>query len=91
VAVNLVNGTTRNETWYQFRIPIGNYERKIGNIPDFKSIRFMRMFLTGFEDSVTMRFGLLQLTRNIWRKFQYKIDSTGLYSPTLPRHSMWKR
>jgi cell surface protein SprA len=82
VPVNLVNGTTRNETWYQFRIPIGNYERKIGNIPDFKSIRFMRMFLTGFEDSVTMRFGLLQLTRNIWRKFQYKIDSTGLYSPT---------
>ncbi len=82
VAVNLVNGTTRNETWYQFRIPIGGYERKIGNIPDFKSIRFMRMFLTGFEDSVVMRFGLLQLTRNVWRKFKYKIDSTGLYSPT---------
>ncbi len=81
VPINLVNGTTRSETWYQFRIPIGNYERKIGNIPDFKSIRFMRMFLTGFEDSVVMRFGLLQLTRNIWRKFQYKLDSTGLYSP----------
>ncbi len=80
VSVNLVNGTTRNETWYQFRIPIGSYERKIGNIPDFKSIRFMRMFLTGFEDSVVMRFGLLQLTRNIWRKFQYKMDSTGLYT-----------
>ena len=82
VAVNLVNGSVRNETWYQFRIPIGNYERKIGNIPDFKSIRFMRMFLTGFEDSVVTRFGLLQLTRNIWRKFQYKLDSTGIYSPT---------
>ena len=81
VPVGLVNGTTRNETWYQFRIPIGNYERKIGNIPDFKSIRFMRMFLTGFQDSVVMRFGLLQLTRNVWRKFQYKMDSTGLYSP----------
>lgn len=81
VAVSLVNGTVRNETWYQFRIPIGNYERKIGNIPDFKSIRFMRMFLTGFEDSVVMRFGTLQLTRNVWRKFKYQIDSTGLYSP----------
>lgn len=81
VAVNLVNGSTRNETWYQFRIPIGSYERKIGNIPDFKSIRFMRMFLTGFEDSVVLRFGLLQLTRNIWRKFQYQLDSTGLYTP----------
>jgi cell surface protein SprA len=82
VPVSLVNGTTRNETWYQFRIPIGSYDRKIGNIPDFKSIRFMRMFLTGFEDSVVMRFGLLQLTRNVWRKFKYKIDSTGLYAPT---------
>ena len=82
VPVNLVNGTTRDETWYQFRIPIGNYEKKIGNIPDFKSIRFMRMFMTDFSDSVTMRFGLLQLTRNIWRKFQYRIDSSGVYAPT---------
>ena len=36
----------------QFRIPISQYERKIGNIPDFKSIRFIRMFLTSFDDSV---------------------------------------
>jgi cell surface protein SprA len=82
VSVSLVNGSTRNETWYQFRIPIGSYNRKIGSIPDFKSIRFMRMFLTGFEDSVVLRFGQLQLTRNIWRKFQYQIDSTGLYNAT---------
>lgn len=82
VSVNLVNGTTRNETWYQFRIPIGSYNHKVGNIPDFKSIRFIRMFLTNFEDSVVVRFGELQLSRNIWRKFQYKVDSTGMYSQT---------
>ncbi len=82
VPINLVNGSTRTETWYQFRIPIGSYDRKVGNIPDFKSIRFMRMYMTDFEDSVVLRFGLLQLTRNIWRKFKYRIDSTGLYSPT---------
>ncbi len=81
VTVNLVNGTTRTETWYQFRIPIGSYNNRVGKIPDFKSIRFMRMFLTGFEDSVVMRFGALQLTRNVWRKFQYRVDSTGLYAP----------
>ena len=80
VSVNLVNGQTRDEIWYQFRIPISQYNRKVGNIPDFKSIRFMRMFLTDFEDSVVLRFGELQLTRNIWRKFQYKVDSTGLYT-----------
>ena len=82
VSVNLPNGQQRPETWYQFRIPIGSYDRKIGNIPDFKSIRFIRMFMTDFEDSVTMRFGSLQLTRNIWRKFQYGLDSSGLYTPT---------
>lgn len=80
VSVNLVNGTTRPETWYQFRIPIGSYDAKVGNIPDFKSIRFIRMFMTDFSDSAVMRFGTLQLTRNIWRKFQYKLDSTGLYT-----------
>ena len=36
------------EKWYLFRIPIADYQKKIGNIPDFKSIRFIRMFLTGF-------------------------------------------
>ena len=81
VPVKLVNGNTRNETWYQFRIPIGDYNKKIGNIPDFKSIRFIRMFLTSFSDSVVMRFGKLELTRNIWRRFKNKIDSSGIYSP----------
>ncbi len=82
VAAKLVDGTTRNETWYQLRIPIDSYDKKVGNIPDFKSIRFMRMFLTGFQDSVTVRFGTLSLVRNTWRKFQYKLDSSGNYSPT---------
>ncbi|MBA2563117.1 MAG: cell surface protein SprA, partial [Chitinophagaceae bacterium] len=84
VAVNLVDGTTRSEIWYQLRIPINSYERKVGNIPDFKSIRFIRMFLTDFEDSVVVRFGKLDLVRNVWRKFKYKIDSTGIYSPDTP-------
>ena len=83
VAVKLVNGNTRSETWYQFRIPIASYNKKIGNIPDFKSIRFMRMFLTNFTDSVVMRFGKLELTRNLWRTFKNKIDSTGIYSPII--------
>jgi cell surface protein SprA len=81
VPVKLVDNSTRNETWYQLRIPIDSYNKKVGNIPDFKSIRFMRMFLTGFEDSVTVRFGSLSLVRNTWRKFEYKLDTTGNYSP----------
>ncbi len=83
VPIKLVNGNTRSETWYQFRIPIASYNKKIGNIPDFKSIRFMRMFLTNFTDSVVMRFGKLELTRNLWRTFKNKIDTTGIYSPII--------
>jgi cell surface protein SprA len=83
VTINPVDGKPRVETWYQFRIPLDEYNKKVGNIPDFKSIRFVRMFLTGFTDSVTLRFGELQLTRNTWRNFNYKIDTSGLYAPVL--------
>ncbi len=82
VSIKLADGTTRDETWYQMRIPISSFNRKIGNIPDFKSIRFIRMYLTDFEDSVTVRFGKLNLVRNTWRKFQFKIDQTGIFSPS---------
>ncbi|CAN5252556.1 cell surface protein SprA [soil metagenome] len=81
VSVKLADGNTRTEIWYQFRIPIRSYNKKVGNIPDFKSIRFIRMFLTDFDDSVVMRFGKLSLVRNTWRNFNYRIDSTGIYSP----------
>lgn len=81
VEVSLADGNKRIETWYLFRIPIRNYSARIGNIPDFKSIRFMRMFLTGFEDSVVVRFGKLELVRNMWRSFQFDLDTTGQYRP----------
>lgn len=65
------NGTDKKLTvnWYQFRIPITEPERVVGSIQDFKSIRFMRMFLRGFEDSVILRFAKLELVRGEWRKY----------------------
>lgn len=80
VSVSLVDGNSRTETWYLFRIPVNQFQNKVGNIPDFKSIRFIRMFLTGFEDSVVCRFGKLELIRNQWRRFNYEVDSTGIYN-----------
>jgi cell surface protein SprA len=69
----------QQEKWYLFRIPIAEYQQKVGNIPDFKSIRFIRMFLTGFEDSVVLRFAKLELVRNQWRRLTYQLDTTGVY------------
>ena len=86
VTPKLPDGSTRPENWYQFRIPINEYTSKIGNIPDFQSIRFIRMYLTGFQDSVVMRFATLDLVRNQWRTFTYQLDTTGSYTP-LPINS----
>jgi cell surface protein SprA len=68
------------QTWLQFSVPISAYYQKVGNIPDFKSIQFIRMYLTGFSDSVVCRFAQLQMVRNSWRSFTYKIDTTGQYT-----------
>ena len=65
--------------WYQLKIPVRQYERKVGGIQDFKSIRFMRMYLKGFEDSVILRFANLQLVRADWRRYL----STLKFPPTV--------
>ncbi|MEP6465760.1 MAG: cell surface protein SprA [Parafilimonas sp.] len=76
----LADGTTAPENWYLFRVPIEDFTNKVGQIPDFKSIRFMRMYLTGFQDSVVMRFATLDLVRNQWRTFTYGVDTVGGYT-----------
>ncbi|WP_316817907.1 cell surface protein SprA [Pedobacter nyackensis] len=67
--VKLANGQTQEVSWYQIRIPLAQYERKEGNIQDFKSIRFVRMFLTNFADTTVLRFGKIQLVRGEWRQY----------------------
>ena len=42
----LPNGMTRPTRWIQFKIPVFQPQKKVGGITDFRSIRFMRMFLT---------------------------------------------
>ena len=75
-SVKLRNDTTETVTWYQFRIPVDDYERRVGGITDFTSIRFMRMFLTNFQKPIVMRFGNLDLVRGEWRIYQQSL-STG--------------
>ena len=65
------------QTWYQISIPLSSYYQNVGAMPDFTSIQFMRMYLTGWKDSVVLRFAQLQLVRNTWRNFSYVIDTTG--------------
>ncbi|WP_296938640.1 cell surface protein SprA [uncultured Dysgonomonas sp.] len=73
VSVPLRNGTEGEVTWYQFKVPVRQGE-KIGNISDFKSIRFMRMFMTGFNQTTFLRFGTLQLVRGDWRTYEQTLN-----------------
>lgn len=67
--VETANGEQRNIRWYQFKIPIFEYDNRIGGIPDFRSIRFMRMFMKGWSEEATLRFARLELVRGEWRPF----------------------
>jgi len=63
--------------WIQFKIPIREFEKKVGNVSDFRSIRFMRMFMKGFEAPITLRFARLELVRGEWRRFTGDLDQEG--------------
>lgn len=72
----LRDGTKENVKWYQFRIPIRQFESKVGSINDFSSIRFMRMFLTGFEKPIVLRFGSFDLVRGEWRIYEQQLENS---------------
>lgn len=74
-SVKLRNGNTETVTWYQFRIPLDEYEDRVGSISDFTSVRFMRMFLTNFKKPIVMRFGSLDLVRGEWRIYEQPLGN----------------
>ena len=72
--VTLPNGTSETIKWYQFRVPVNEPTNTVGGISDFRSIRFIRMYLNEFTQNTTFRFGTLELVRSDWRKYQLSLD-----------------
>ncbi len=72
----LRNGQTEEVTWYQFRIPIDDWEKKYGSISDYSSRRVMRMFLTCCGRPIVLRFGSLDLVRGEWRVYEQNLDNS---------------
>ncbi len=73
---------TRNDSnltveWYQFKIPLQDYERVVGSIKDFSTIRFARMFMTGFKKVTHLRFATLELVRGEWRPYKFNLNLRG--------------
>ncbi len=71
------NGTEKTIRWYQFRIPIRQDPENVNGITDFRSIRFMRMFMRGFEHPIHLHFARLELVRGEWRRYLGDLGSEG--------------
>ena len=71
------DGGEQEVTWYQFKIPVKDYEKAVGTISDFSTIRFVRMFMTGFKATTHLRFATLELIRGEWRPYDFELDVTG--------------
>ena len=75
------DGQQREVKWYLFRIPLRSPDRKEGNISNFKSIRFMRMLMTGWQEEQVLRLATLDLVRSDWRTYTGDLSDRG-YSPS---------
>ena len=75
--VDLPNGSVGKARWILYKIPINEFTdaNKVGPISDFRSIRFMRMYMSGFKDDITLRFGALDLVRGEWRRYTGNFDT----------------
>jgi len=82
------DGTNPEVTWYLFRIPVDSYEKNVGGLTDFSSIRFMRIYLTGFSEPVVLRLGTLNLVSGEWRAYEQSLyagktaDQSGTLEPS---------
>ncbi len=56
-------------TWYLFRIPVRQFDSKYGQINDFKSIKYVRMYMTGFSEPVVLRMANFRAVGNRWRRY----------------------
>lgn len=70
------NGRSYRTQWVQFKIPVFDPDSKVGPINDFRSIRFIRMFMRNFPEDIVLRFARMDLVRGEWRRYQFALDGT---------------
>ncbi len=64
------DGSNKPVYWIQFKVAVRKPDNVVNGITDFRSIRFMRMFMKGFTKPVFLRFARLNLIRSEWRKYE---------------------
>ncbi len=77
--IRLPNGNITSVKWYQFKVPIQLPTKVVGNIDNFQSIRFMRVFMKGFSKPIICRFATFGLVRGEWRNYMHSLLAQGEY------------
>lgn len=76
---SIKDGTSKPIKWYQMNIPIREFESKVGNIEDFRSIRFIRIFFKGVDKKVVCRLARIEFVRGEWRTYNKTLLGDGEY------------
>ena len=64
----VVTEITEGGGWYQVRIPVRDFTRRVGSIQDFSLIETIRVWATGFDAPVTVRFATMELVGSQWQQ-----------------------
>ncbi|WP_258048929.1 cell surface protein SprA [Hymenobacter sp. NBH84] len=81
VTRSIAGSNGESVSWYQFRVPVRQYSAVRGT-PNgqpfgFKSIRFVRLYLTQWQQPVVLRLVQPQFVANQWRRFLSTIATPG--------------
>lgn len=76
--IQLYQSGNKTEKWYQVKIPLKEFEKKVNGIQDFRSIRFMRIYMKDFNEQVQLRFARLELVRGEWRRYYNDLTQPGI-------------
>lgn len=74
-----IEGIKKTVRWYQFKVPVTQFENVVGGIEGFNSIRFLRVFMKGFDKPVVLRVARFEMVRSDWRRYQFDLTKPGEY------------
>ena len=72
---NGANPGSLDKDWYLFRIPIQNPTRTVGQ-PSFNFLRYIRMYMAGWNQPIVLRMTDFRMVASQWRKFNGDLSST---------------
>ncbi|MEM9895561.1 MAG: cell surface protein SprA [Bacteroidota bacterium] len=74
--VDAINGLN-DARWYLFRVPLGDFVRTEGS-PTRETIKYIRLYLTGWSEPVILRTANMRMVGSQWRKFEGSLNEPGL-------------